>query len=138
MSKLPGHVTLREVALRDGLQIEDPIPLSAKIELLEAVAATGVREVEATAFVSPSKVPAPSTDTTGPGHVGSVNSASAAAPAGQRFPFTAYSACVYVKHAVRPHPAPPAIGSIAVSARNAQRAMGILRREGWVARIEAR
>lgn len=58
MSELPGHVTIREVALRDGLQIEDPIPLSAKLELLAAIAATGVREVEATAFVSPSKVPA--------------------------------------------------------------------------------
>lgn len=51
------HVDIREVALRDGLQIEKPIPLSAKLELLEAVAATGVREVEATAFVSPTKVP---------------------------------------------------------------------------------
>jgi len=52
------HVTIREVALRDGLQIESPIPLAAKLELLAAIAATGVREVEATAFVSPSKVPA--------------------------------------------------------------------------------
>ena len=52
------HVSIREVALRDGLQIETPIPLSAKLELLAAIAATGVREVEATAFVSPSKVPA--------------------------------------------------------------------------------
>jgi len=52
------HVTIREVALRDGLQIEAPIPLFAKLELLAAIAATGVREVEATAFVSPSKVPA--------------------------------------------------------------------------------
>jgi hydroxymethylglutaryl-CoA lyase len=51
------HVEIREVALRDGLQIETPIPLSAKLELLAAVAATGVREVEATAFVSPTKVP---------------------------------------------------------------------------------
>ena len=58
MSDLPTHVTIREVALRDGLQIETPIPLSAKLELLAAIAATGVREVEATAFVSPSKVPA--------------------------------------------------------------------------------
>lgn len=57
-SPLPSHVTIREVCLRDGLQIEQPIPLSAKLELLEAVVATGVREVEATAFVSPSKVPA--------------------------------------------------------------------------------
>jgi hydroxymethylglutaryl-CoA lyase len=32
--------------------------LSAKLQLLRAVVATGVREVEATAFVSPSKVPA--------------------------------------------------------------------------------
>jgi hydroxymethylglutaryl-CoA lyase len=58
MTELPAHVDIREVSLRDGLQIEDPIPLSAKLELLAAVAATGVREVEATAFVSPSKVPA--------------------------------------------------------------------------------
>ena len=52
------HVTIREVALRDGLQIEDPVELSAKLDLLAAIAATGVREVEATAFVSPTKVPA--------------------------------------------------------------------------------
>ncbi|ORW10154.1 hydroxymethylglutaryl-CoA lyase [Mycobacterium kyorinense] len=52
-----SHVTIREVALRDGLQIEQPIPLSAKLELLETIAATGVREIEACAFVSPSKVP---------------------------------------------------------------------------------
>jgi hydroxymethylglutaryl-CoA lyase len=58
MSELPTHVDIRDVSLRDGLQIEDPIPLSAKLELLAAVAATGVREMEATAFVSPSKVPA--------------------------------------------------------------------------------
>ncbi len=51
------HVDIREVSLRDGLQIEKPIPLSAKLELLAAVAATGVREIEATAFVSPTKVP---------------------------------------------------------------------------------
>ena len=58
MSDLPSHVDIRDVSLRDGLQIEDPIPLSAKLELLAAIAATGVREMEATAFVSPSKVPA--------------------------------------------------------------------------------
>lgn len=54
---MTAHVDIREVALRDGLQIEAPIPLSAKLELLAAVAATGVREVEVTAFVSPTKVP---------------------------------------------------------------------------------
>lgn len=58
MSTLPTHVDIRDVSMRDGLQIENPIPLSAKLELLAAVAATGVREMEATAFVSPSKVPA--------------------------------------------------------------------------------
>jgi hydroxymethylglutaryl-CoA lyase len=58
MTALPTHVDIRDVSLRDGLQIEDPIPLSAKLELLTAVAATGVREMEATAFVSPSQVPA--------------------------------------------------------------------------------
>jgi hydroxymethylglutaryl-CoA lyase len=54
----PEHVDIREVAMRDGLQIEDPIPLSDKVKMLEAIVATGVKEVEATAFVSPSKVPA--------------------------------------------------------------------------------
>jgi hydroxymethylglutaryl-CoA lyase len=58
LTEVPTHVDIRDVSLRDGLQIEDPIPLSAKLELLAAVAATGVREMEATAFVSPSKVPA--------------------------------------------------------------------------------
>ena len=48
---------LREVSL-DGVRIEKPIQLSAKLELLAAVAATGVREIEeATAFVSRKKVP---------------------------------------------------------------------------------
>ncbi|MBA0046555.1 hydroxymethylglutaryl-CoA lyase [Mycobacteroides sp. LB1] len=55
---LPAHVTIREVLLRDGLQLEALIPLADKLKLLDAIAATGVREVEATAFVSPSKLPA--------------------------------------------------------------------------------
>lgn len=58
MNVLKGPVSIREVALRDGLQIEAPIPLSAKLRLLDAIAATGVREVEVTSFVSPTKVPA--------------------------------------------------------------------------------
>ena len=58
MSELPQHVDIREVAMRDGLQIESPIPLSDKMKMLEAIVATGVKEVEATAFVSPTKVPA--------------------------------------------------------------------------------
>ncbi len=58
MLSLPHAVDLREVGLRDGLQLEAPIPLEAKLEILEAVAATGVRRVEVTSFVSPKAVPA--------------------------------------------------------------------------------
>jgi len=58
VTDLPDHVDIRDVSLRDGLQIEDPIPLAAKLDLIAAIAATGVQEMEATAFVSPSKVPA--------------------------------------------------------------------------------
>ena len=55
--ELPAAVSIREVGLRDGLQIEAPIPFEAKLQLLEAVVATGVPRVEATAFVSPRAVP---------------------------------------------------------------------------------
>jgi hydroxymethylglutaryl-CoA lyase len=54
---LPPSVSIREVGPRDGLQIEAPIGLSAKLDLLEALAATGVRRIEATSFVSPRAVP---------------------------------------------------------------------------------
>ncbi|TQF74939.1 hydroxymethylglutaryl-CoA lyase [Rhodococcus spelaei] len=53
----PAWVHVREVGLRDGLQIEKPITTAAKERLLDAVVATGVRRVEATAFVSPRAVP---------------------------------------------------------------------------------
>ena len=32
MTELPAHVDIREVSPRDGLQIEKPIPLAAKLE----------------------------------------------------------------------------------------------------------
>ncbi len=51
-------VDIREVGLRDGLQLEAPIPLKAKLEILDAVARTGVHRVEVTSFVSPAAVPA--------------------------------------------------------------------------------
>ena len=54
----PAAVDVREVGPRDGLQIEDPIPTEAKLRLLRALVATGVRRIEATAFVSPRAVPA--------------------------------------------------------------------------------
>src|SRR5437764_12071173 len=55
---LPAAVDVREVGMRDGLQLEDPVPLDAKLRMLEALVATGVRRIEATSFVSPKAVPA--------------------------------------------------------------------------------
>lgn len=51
-------VRIREVGPRDGLQIEKPTSTEAKRRLIEALARTGVRRIEATAFVSPRAVPA--------------------------------------------------------------------------------
>lgn len=58
MLRLPAAVDIREVGLRDGLQLEDPITTEHKLAILDAIAATGVRRVEVTSFVSPSAVPA--------------------------------------------------------------------------------
>src|SRR4051794_602867 len=55
---LPTEVDVREVGMRDGLQLEAPLPLAAKLAMLEALVATGVRRIEATSFVSPKAVPA--------------------------------------------------------------------------------
>lgn len=55
---LPASVDIREVGLRDGLQIEEPIPTESKLAMVEALAGTGVRRIEATSFVSPRAVPA--------------------------------------------------------------------------------
>src|SRR3954469_19743303 len=55
---LPPVVDIREVGMRDGLQLEEPVPLATKLEMLEALVATGGRRIEATSFVSPKAVPA--------------------------------------------------------------------------------
>jgi hydroxymethylglutaryl-CoA lyase len=55
---LPESIDIREVGMRDGLQLEEPLSLQAKIELLDAIVATGVRRIEVTSFVSPRAVPA--------------------------------------------------------------------------------
>lgn len=55
---LPGAVHIREVGPRDGLQAEAPVPVARRVELIEALAATGVAEIEAVSFVSPRAVPA--------------------------------------------------------------------------------
>lgn len=56
--QLPESINLREVGLRDGLQIERPISTDAKLELLANLAEAGLSRIEATAFVSPRAVPA--------------------------------------------------------------------------------
>lgn len=51
-------VSIREVGPRDGLQIEAPIPTEAKLELIDALARTGVPRIEVASFVSPKAIPA--------------------------------------------------------------------------------
>jgi hydroxymethylglutaryl-CoA lyase len=55
---LPDRIDIREVGMRDGLQLEAPVPLEDKLAMLAAIVATGVRRIEVTSFVSPKAVPA--------------------------------------------------------------------------------
>jgi hydroxymethylglutaryl-CoA lyase len=57
VTELPSRVSLREVGPRDGLQNEAPVPTAAKIELLDALSATGVSRIEAVSFVHPRAIP---------------------------------------------------------------------------------
>jgi hydroxymethylglutaryl-CoA lyase len=57
VSDLPASISLREVGPRDGLQNEAPVSTEAKVELLDALSATGVRRIEAVSFVSPKAIP---------------------------------------------------------------------------------
>jgi hydroxymethylglutaryl-CoA lyase len=50
-------VSIREVAPRDGLQNEEPIPTEAKVKLIDALSGTGVRRIEAVSFVHPKAIP---------------------------------------------------------------------------------
>ena len=54
---LPAAVSIREVGPRDGLQNEAPVPTGAKLRLLDALAATGLRRIEAVSFVNPAAIP---------------------------------------------------------------------------------
>jgi hydroxymethylglutaryl-CoA lyase len=52
------RVRIYEVGPRDGLQNEAaPIPLDTKVEFIERLARAGLREIEATSFVSPKAIP---------------------------------------------------------------------------------
>ena len=55
--ELPSRISLREVGPRDGLQNEDPVPTDAKVELVNALSATGVERIEAVSFVRPQAIP---------------------------------------------------------------------------------
>src|SRR3954453_15987884 len=50
-------VSIREVAPRDGLQNEEPIPTDAKVRLVDALSGTGVQRIEAVSFVHPRAIP---------------------------------------------------------------------------------
>jgi hydroxymethylglutaryl-CoA lyase len=55
--ELPRQISVREVGPRDGLQNEQPVPTSAKIELIDRLSATGVQRIEAVSFVRPDVIP---------------------------------------------------------------------------------
>jgi hydroxymethylglutaryl-CoA lyase len=58
MAELPGSVRIREVGPRDGFQNEpEIIPTELKIELIDALARTGVRRLEVTSFVRAEVIP---------------------------------------------------------------------------------
>jgi hydroxymethylglutaryl-CoA lyase len=57
VSDLPARISLREVGPRDGLQNEDPVPTADKIALIDRLAGTGVRRIEAVSFVRPQAIP---------------------------------------------------------------------------------
>ncbi len=58
MVSLPESVKIREVGPRDGFQNEpEVIPTERKIELIDALARTGLRRLEVTSFVRPDVIP---------------------------------------------------------------------------------
>ena len=51
-------ILINEVGMRDGLQqLKRPVSLEDKLQLAEALVASGIRAIEATSFVSPKAVP---------------------------------------------------------------------------------
>src|ERR1700685_2477471 len=58
MSALPGAVRIREVGPRDGFQNEpEVIPTARKVELIDALARTGLRRLEVASFVRADVIP---------------------------------------------------------------------------------
>jgi hydroxymethylglutaryl-CoA lyase len=57
-SPLPATVRVREVGPRDGFQNEpEVLPTEQKVELIDALARTGLRRLEVTSFVRPDVIP---------------------------------------------------------------------------------
>jgi hydroxymethylglutaryl-CoA lyase len=58
MPDLPKFVEVHEEGPRDGLQIEKTfIPTETKLKFIEALSATGLKEMQVTSFVRPDLVP---------------------------------------------------------------------------------
>lgn len=58
MSDLPKHVEIVEVGPRDGLQIEPRVLTTGeKLRMVDALAASGIRQIEVGSFVNPKAVP---------------------------------------------------------------------------------
>jgi len=57
MPRWPAHVDVREVGPRDGLQNESPVPVEARVRLIDALSGTGLRRIEAASFVSAKAIP---------------------------------------------------------------------------------
>lgn len=58
MTDLPASVEIREEGPREGFQIEPgPIPTDRKVALIQALAATGLRQIQVASFVSAKLVP---------------------------------------------------------------------------------
>lgn len=55
---LPSSIVIREVGPRDGLQPEEPVPVAARVRLVNALVDAGLSIIEVAAFVSPKAVPA--------------------------------------------------------------------------------
>src|SRR6185436_14841079 len=57
MTAWPARVEIREVGPRDGLQNEAPVAVEERVRLIDALSRTGLRRIEAAAFVSPQAIP---------------------------------------------------------------------------------
>lgn len=58
MADLPKSISIHEEGPREGFQIErGPIPTARKIELIEALSETGLKQITIASFVNPKKVP---------------------------------------------------------------------------------